>query len=240
MQRLLIAICGIGIATFIIKYLTNGKETSQQRNRQTAQDNSRGQTDLQRSSIQKMDHLRKGSLEESIMPTRQAFIIKVAGDAVPACVNTGIWPSVVISQAIQESDSGTSKLAAFNNIFGHMASATWFGQTVQLVTGGKLWRSYASMIDAIKAHINILHHPKYIAAGVISAKTPFSQAAALQKAGYDAGPDRAQYAGILAGIIKQYNLQQYDDAMEAIERKKNASGLAFHQLPVASQLIKIV
>ncbi|MGZ3983425.1 MAG: glycoside hydrolase family 73 protein [Mucilaginibacter sp.] len=159
------------------------------------------------------------------MPAPQAFAQTIAADAVHSCVNTGVFPSVVIAQAIEESGSGSSKLAKYNNLFGHKAGRTWLGRKIQMVAGGSFWRVYDSIAQAITAHTRILKNK----AGVIKASTPFAQALALQKAGYNTGPDREQYAQKLARIIKSYNLQQYDTQLINIEKSINKNGLAFHQ-----------
>jgi flagellum-specific peptidoglycan hydrolase FlgJ len=154
------------------------------------------------------------------------LINTIAPAAVQSCVNSGIFPSVVIGQAIWESDSGRSTLASkFNNLFGHIASSSWMGATAKL--GGKLWRAYGSVIDSIKAHIEALKKPKYWLRGIGKAKTPFEQAQIIQDAGYNTGPDRKKYAANLSAIIRQYNLQQYDEQLFAIEKKTNSNNLAF-------------
>jgi len=159
-----------------------------------------------------------------------SFIGQIAPAAVTDCVNTGVFPSVLIAQAIKEGASGTSKLARmFNNLFGHIASSSWSGKVGQTVKGGKLWRWYNSWSDSIEAHVQVLRGGRYRIAGVLAAKTPFEQAIALQKAGYNAGPDKNAYAASLAQIIKQYNLQQYDNQMMAIERQRNPDGLAYSE-----------
>jgi len=172
------------------------------------------------------------------MPPAQEFAQAIAADVVNNCVNTGVFPSVVIAQAIEESASGSSKLARlFNNLFGHVASSLWSGRKGQTVPGGKFWRVYDSIADCVAAHINILKRPMYRLAGVISAKTPFEQALALEKGGYDTGPDHSQYALKLSRIIKGMNLQQYDQQLFRIERAKNTNGLAFHEQSGATKLV---
>lgn len=171
------------------------------------------------------------------MPAPQVFAQQIAGDVIANCVNTGIFPSVVIAQGIEESASGTSKQAQFfHNLFGHMASALWPGKSGRTVPNGKLWRVYDSVAQCIGAHINILKKPAYRLAGVITAKTPFAQALALQNAGYNKGKDRAQYAAKLNKIITGLGLQKYDQQLFAIERRQNTNHLAFHE---QSQAIKI-
>ena len=80
-----------------------------------------------------------------------------------------------------------------NNIFGHAASALYPGKKGQTVPGGKWWRAYNSIADAIAAHIGILQRPLYKLAGVLNAKTPYSQARALQLAVFPR-------TGVTAGI----------------------------------------
>lgn len=160
----------------------------------------------------------------------QSFIQQIAPTAVDACINTGVFPSVVIGQAIQESGAGNAPIARkFNNLFGHVASASWDGKTGRTTPHGKLWRWYDSVADAISEHIDVLKKPLYRLAGAFKAKSPYEQLLAIQKAGYNAGPDRDQYAIKIAKIIKQYHLEQYDAQMIAKERMQNSDNLAYSE-----------
>jgi flagellum-specific peptidoglycan hydrolase FlgJ len=162
----------------------------------------------------------------------QTFAEEIAPGVITSCLNTGVFPSLVIAQAIQESGSGQSKQAKlFINFFGHMASKSWPGQRGQTVKGGKFWRIYNSVEDCITGHINILKRPLYRLQGVFKARTPFEQALALQKAGYNTGPDRNEYALKLSKIIKSLDLQKYDREMLSLERRKNTNGLAYSEQP---------
>lgn len=166
------------------------------------------------------------------------FAQQIAPTVIANCLNTGVFPSVVIAQAIEESGSGTSKIAQmFNNLFGHMANANWTGKKGQTTPHGNFWRWYSSISDCIAAHIVILKKPKYQLSGVTRAKTPFEQAQALQLGGYNTGPDKEQYAAKLAHIIKSYNLQQYDSMLFAQERRINKNGLAYYQQPALSKML---
>lgn len=94
------------------------------------------------------------------MPTPQNFATRIAPDVIYNCINTGVFPSVVIAQAILESGSGTSKQAQnMNNLFGHAASALWTGKKARTVPNGHFWRVYDSVSQCIAAHINILKKP---------------------------------------------------------------------------------
>jgi len=171
------------------------------------------------------------------MPS-SSFAQRIAPDVIANCINTGVFPSVVIAQAIQESGSGTSKIAQmYNNIFGHMANANWTGKKGQTTPHGNVWRWYNSISDAISAEIVILKKPIYLAAGVVTAKNPFAQAKAIQAAGFNRGGDRAQYADKLSRIIKENNLQQYDNQMFAQERSINKNHLAYYQQPAISKVL---
>jgi flagellum-specific peptidoglycan hydrolase FlgJ len=164
----------------------------------------------------------------------KTFAEEIAPGVITSCINTGVFPSLVIAQAIQESGSGQSKQAQlFHNFFGHMASKAWkdAGKAGQTVRGGKFWRIYDSVSDCVSNHINILKRPLYRLKGVFNARTPFEQALAIQKAGYNTGPDRNEYALKLSKIIKQYDLQRYDQAMLVQERRKNTNGLAYSEQP---------
>lgn len=175
------------------------------------------------------------------MPTPQNFATRIAPDVIYNCINTGVFPSVVIAQAILESGSGTSKQAQnMNNLFGHAASALWTGKKARTVPNGHFWRVYDSVSQCIAAHINILKKPAYRLAGVIVAKTPFAQAMALQTAGYNTGQDRSRYAQKLSGIITSSHLQQYDQQLFAIERSKNKNHLAFHEQGPVTKIVHTI
>jgi flagellum-specific peptidoglycan hydrolase FlgJ len=162
--------------------------------------------------------------------TPQQFADTIAPNVITDCINTGVFPSVVIAQAMQESGYGSSYQAQhYKNIFGHTASASYSGPKKQTVPGGMFWRVYNSIADSISAHISILKKPVYRLAGAFKATTPFEQAAALQKAGYDAGADRDKYAQKLSSIIKKYGLQKYDQQLIGMERKKNDNNLAYSE-----------
>jgi flagellum-specific peptidoglycan hydrolase FlgJ len=99
---------------------------------------------------------------------------------------------------------------------------------------------YDSLSQSIAAHINVLKRPAYQLAGAFTAQTPFAQALALQKAGYNTGPDREQYAAKLARIITSSGLQQFDQQLFAIEKIRNKNGLAYHeQTPITRTLHNI-
>jgi flagellum-specific peptidoglycan hydrolase FlgJ len=153
--------------------------------------------------------------------TREQFIKNYYNLAKTLTAGTGIFPEVMLAQAILESSGkvngtwlvGQSLLSkAANNYFGIKASAGWTGSTISLKTGevidGKkvtvtgVFRKYPTIIDSFKDYIKFLQvNPRYKAAGVFSASTPSQQIAALAKAGYATDPN---YASLLNSIINGF------------------------------------
>ncbi|MBC8051874.1 MAG: glucosaminidase domain-containing protein [Sphingobacteriaceae bacterium] len=164
--------------------------------------------------------------------TAAQFAAKIAPMAVKNCVNTGILPSVVIGVALKESLYGNDyKAAVYNNPFGHMANSNWDGDGVKKTKNpnAPYWRVYPTLEAGIKAHISNLQQGKYKIKGVALQKTPLTQLQAMQKAGYNVGPDKHEYAGKIAGIIRSRGLEKYDQDLFAYERQINNNSLAFHE-----------
>lgn len=155
---------------------------------------------------------------------RVEWIKKYGPDAVAAAQDSGIFPSVMLSQAILESsgkvggvyEPAQSLLAKnANNLFGIKAGAGWSGPTITLKTGEYLngqyvtvngvFRKYASFGESFKDYINFLKvNPRYAAAGVFTAKTPQEQADALQRAGYATDPLYSSKIKSIIESIKSY------------------------------------
>lgn len=156
--------------------------------------------------------------------TRQQFINKYWSLAVALCKGTGLFPEILLSQAIIESQGeaadgnyypGESKLAkVYNNYFGIKTSKTWKGETVNLKTGevydgskvivDGTFRVYKSIEDSMKDYILFLKiNPRYTNAGLFTAKSPAEQAKILQKAGYATNPDYASMVANLALKVKE-------------------------------------
>ena len=150
--------------------------------------------------------------------TREQFVKTYYPAAAKAAQGTGIFPQVMISQAIIESSGrvdgvwmpGQSLLARqANNYFGIKADPAWKGDTISLKTGEYLngqyvtitgkFRKYATIGDSFADYISFLKkNPRYTTAGVFSASTPESQAVALQKAGYATDPN---YSKLIVGVM---------------------------------------
>ncbi len=154
------------------------------------------------------------------MATKQTiFIESIAGKVIEAVKNTGLFPSVMIAQAILESAWGKSPLSSkCHNYFGIKADNSWRGKqapfrTREVINGEDKFimapfRVYDSIEEGFKDRVLFLQkNSNYKRNNVFSAATPFEQAIDLQKAHYATDP---KYAERVSVIIRQYGLEQYD------------------------------
>jgi flagellum-specific peptidoglycan hydrolase FlgJ len=157
--------------------------------------------------------------------TRQEYIEqfkKVVKDAVKG---TGLFPSLMMAQAILESSDkngvpGNSSLARlYNNHFGIKADKSWTCKKVNLQTRevfdgkevmiGDYFRVYDDAAQSFKDRIQFLKkNTRYAKAGVFTAKTPEEQAQALKAAGYATDPN---YATVLSALINRLSLRELDN-----------------------------
>jgi flagellum-specific peptidoglycan hydrolase FlgJ len=156
--------------------------------------------------------------------TRKEYIEEYRDVVLEAVKGTGLFPSLMMAQAILESSDkngvpGNSTLArVYNNHFGIKAGKKWTGKKVNLKTRevfdgndvmiGDYFRVYDHATNSFKDRIEFLRqNSRYAKAGVFLAKTPEDQAQALQDAGYATDP---KYAFILSNLIKQLDLKELD------------------------------
>lgn len=151
--------------------------------------------------------------------TREEYIQKYKLLAVEVTEGTGLYPSVMLAQAIVESGNGNSELASkYNNHFGIKADSSWTGEKVNLKTRevisgqdvviGDYFRVYDKVEDSYRDRVKFLQdNPRYTNAGVFNSATPYDQLQALQRAGYATDP---QYAEIINSILTKYQLTTLD------------------------------
>lgn len=153
--------------------------------------------------------------------TTQQFIEALAPAAMQGYKQFGLFASVCIAQAAEESGWGKSRLAYINNnLFGVKAFASWKGDKVQYSTGegsgasayrtNAWFRSYPSIEAGIADRCNfITKTTSYVEHGAFKASTPEEQIRALLAGGYMTG-DQNAYFNSLMSIINHHNLKQYD------------------------------
>jgi len=151
---------------------------------------------------------------------RQAFIEAIVPVSQDLYQETGILPSITISQAILESDWGNSELAAnYNNLFGIKAGLdqesvslpTLEFENNEWITITADFRVYESWDESIRDHANTLvygttwNKDQYRA--LLDATDYIGQAKGLQQGGYATDPD---YATKIIDLIRTHQLYQYD------------------------------
>lgn len=156
--------------------------------------------------------------------TRTEFIKKFSPVVIEASINTGLFPSLFLAQAILESGDGKSLLSSkYKNYFGIKADKSWKGKKVNLNTReviegnsvviGDWFRVYNNANDSFFDRVQFLiKNPRYTKHGVFTADTPQKQADALQRAGYATDPN---YAQTLKNLIKMYKLETLDEKKKA-------------------------
>lgn len=148
------------------------------------------------------------------------FINSVKDGAIASMKKYKVLASITIAQAILESGWGKSKLTQeCKNLFGVKAIGGWRGQkksysTYEYYNGRKTlindyFRVYNSYSESIEDHaLFLVNNSRYKQHGFFNAKDYIGQANALQRAGYATSPIYAQQ---LINLIKQYNLNEYDN-----------------------------
>lgn len=133
----------------------------------------------------------------------------------------GILPSIILGQAILESDWGRSELSAtYNNLFG-IKSFSAADDSIKLTTkeyeNGQWveikanFKIYASWDDCMRDHtllfVNGVDWDPYLYQGVLLASDYTTAAKALQSSGYATDPN---YASKVIEVIEANELYQYD------------------------------
>lgn len=164
-----------------------------------------------------------GETHYSKNQTTQAFIEKIGEDARELCLKNDVYASVMIAQAILESGSGNSALASEPNynLFG--VKGSYKGQSVNFSTGedngsGGIYtirsdfRKYPSYKESMEDYI------KLIKEGIQGNKDFYKPTWKSQTKSYEDATKYLQgkyatdtsYASKLNGLIKTYDLDQYD------------------------------
>jgi len=131
---------------------------------------------------------------------------------------TGLFPEVVLSQAIIESQEngeipGTDLAKNYNNFFGIKAGSGWNGDSVNmnthevvdnsLVSTSSNFRVYATPEDSFRDFVKFLQgNPRY--ENVFKAQSVEDQAQALQDAGYSTSPTYADLISSVSDSISEY------------------------------------
>ncbi len=163
------------------------------------------------------------------MKNVQQFIDKYKDGIADALKGTGLFPSVLMAQLIQESsgqygDYGLSYLAHKYHNYGGIKHGSWYPHDkVKMRTGeetkaGVKYTIYANFIvckdflDFVKWRVVFLKkNSRYKTFGVFDAATPLQQIQALKNAGYATD---TQYVSRVAAHVTTYNLTQLDEVLK--------------------------
>lgn len=155
--------------------------------------------------------------------------IKEYGEiAVIEMYRSGIPASIIMAQALHESNYGDSDLAVrAKNHFGIKCKSYWEGLTYyheddDFDRQGRLiescFRAYENVYDSYIDHSNFLLHTRHYQHLFRIAKSDYkSWAIGLQKSGYATDPN---YAKKLIRIVEKYNLDQLDSAANPFAKLK--------------------
>lgn len=167
------------------------------------------------------------SSEDENSPLVEQYIQRHKQYAVAEMERMGIPASIKLAQAIQESQYGQS-LAAIeaNNHFGIKCHKGWTGQTYSKSTGeyaadgtygieqNACFRRYATVEDSYRDHSEFLaSRANYASLFQLPTTDYEAWAEGLRQAGYATDPE---YGKRLIKLIRQYNLSQYDRAVNSV------------------------
>lgn len=152
--------------------------------------------------------------------TKQEFIDRLQPHAEELQEGYGVLPSIIIGQAILESNWGTSQLAhEYNNLFGVKAEGSqdkvnletreYINQQWVVIEGDfRVYQSWEeSMDDHTMLFVNGVDWDPQKYEEVLTAQNYQQAADALQEAGYATDPD---YSEKVKNVIENYQLDQYD------------------------------
>jgi flagellum-specific peptidoglycan hydrolase FlgJ len=139
------------------------------------------------------------------------YILNFKEIAIQDMMNYGVPASITLAQGILESGAGTGALSVqANNHFGIKCHKEWTGPSVRYDddTIGECFRKYELAYESYRDHSLFLStRPRYEPLFQLSKDDFRSWAKGLRTYGYATDP---KYPDKLIGIIKKYNLQQYD------------------------------
>lgn len=174
------------------------------------------------SPVHQMLNLRTDKVEADALIGQQSYIQSLANSAKPVANANGLYPSVMIAQALLESDWGKSTLsrAPYNNLFGIQGSYNGncvYMKTQEYINGRYVekvmpFRKYPSLAESFADNAHVLKTTNfgngYYYAGTWRANaSTYQQATSALTGKYATDPN---YGNSLNNIIQRYNLTQYD------------------------------
>ena len=137
--------------------------------------------------------------------SKEEFVAEITPYARELQESYGVLPSIIMGQAVLESNFGQSQLASkYNNLFGIKA----YGNQPKVNLETKEYvNEEESMRDHTKLFVDGVDWDPNLYEKVLLAKNYKEAAQALQDAGYATDPT---YADKIIHVIEEYNLNKYD------------------------------
>ncbi|AIM25196.1 glycoside hydrolase family 73 protein [Melissococcus plutonius] len=167
-----------------------------------------------------MNEKKNDTSAQQVKITKAEFVNKISPHAKEIQLSYGVLPSIIIGQAILESNFGQSELAMnYNNLFGIKAYGEQKKVTLETqeyvndvwITIQGDFRVYKSWEESMNDHVHLFvngvsWNPR-LYKHVLLAKNYKEAAYALQKSGYATDPD---YAEKIINVVETYHLDKYD------------------------------
>jgi len=154
--------------------------------------------------------------------TALSYIDRFKKIAIEEMNKYGIPASITLAQGLFESGNGNGDLAKFaNNHFGIKCTSDWKGKSYYKDDDivNDCFRVYDNPEDSYRDHSNFLKRKRYAALFELDKNDYEGWANGLKTAGYATNPN---YPQLIIGVIKKYNLDQYDrpeDERQKIKRE---------------------
>lgn len=142
--------------------------------------------------------------------TALSYIDRFKKIAIEQMNKYGIPASITLAQGLFESGNGNGDLAKFaNNHFGIKCTSDWKGKSYYKDDDmvNDCFRVYDNPEDSYRDHSDFLKRKRYAALFELDKNDYEGWANGLKKAGYATNPN---YPQLIIGVIKKYNLDQYD------------------------------
>lgn len=137
----------------------------------------------------------------------EAFIKQFSTVAIEEMNQFGIPASITLAQALLHGQAGTGELATHNNNhFSITCGSTWTDKNRDIQ--GVCYRSYNSAWQSFRDHSKLITSGKYEELKNLSSTDYKQWAKGLQAKGYSSD---GTYAALLVKIIREYNLDRFDD-----------------------------
>lgn len=146
--------------------------------------------------------------------TREQYILKYKGLAIDEMKRTGIPASIILAQALHESENGNSTLATLaNNHFGIKCTSDWKGMSFNKDDDQKneCFRKYSTCEESFFDHSEFLKRDRYKKLFNLEHTDYKGWAKGLKEAGYATNP---KYPEVLVKIIEENQLYRYDQDTE--------------------------